>query len=91
MQRMTRDQLKQLLTTQPVAKTSKYCNQKVVCVGPDGTKFKVDSKREAQRWTDLMLRFKAGEITRCELQVRFKIEVTVDEPVRTDLVSAGCR
>lgn len=50
------------------AKPSKYHNVKTVV---DGYEF--DSKREAQCWAALKLRYKAGEITDIKMQVPFSL------------------
>jgi len=64
--------LREAAASQPVAaapaKRSKYGNVKTE---RDGISF--DSKREADRYAQLMLRYKAGEISKPALQVAFPL------------------
>ncbi len=56
---------------------TKYRNKKTVC---DGIKF--DSKREALRYCELMVLFRAGEIRNLELQPEY--EITIKKKYRAD-------
>ena len=55
---------------------SKYHNRKITV---DGITF--DSLKEANRWKELKLLEKAGEITDLQRQVKFKLIPTIREPV----------
>ena len=57
-------------------KKSKYHNRKITV---DGITF--DSQKEANRWRELKLLEKAGEITELQRQVKFKLIPTIREPV----------
>lgn len=57
-------------------KNSKYHNRKIT---RDGETF--DSIKEYQRWCELKLLEKAGEITDLKRQVKFKLIPTIREPV----------
>ena len=49
---------------------SKYRNKRIIC---DGIKF--DSQKEAQRYRELCLMERAGELTALKLQPRYKLAV----------------
>lgn len=55
---------------------SKYHNKKITV---DGITF--DSQKEANRWKELKLLERAGEIKELKRQVRFKLLPTIREPV----------
>lgn len=54
--------------SKPITRPNKYKNQKVVI---DGIKF--DSKKEANRYRELKLLERIGEITDLQLQVRYEL------------------
>lgn len=50
---------------------AKYGNKKVKGFDQDGSVITFDSKREAKRWAELLIRQKAGEIDQLERQISF--------------------
>lgn len=55
---------------------SKYHSRKITIEG-----ITFDSQKEANRWKELKLMEKAGEITELKRQVKFKLIPTIREPV----------
>lgn len=71
-QRLSAQDFKRLRAGLPqAAKKPKYGNQKVSAFDVDGKAITFDSKREAKRWSQLLLRLKAGEIDQLERQVPY--------------------
>ena len=58
---------------------NKYGNRKVIGFALDGSQVEFDSVREAKRWSQLILRQRAGEIRNLERQVAFHFG---DPPMR---------
>ena len=66
---------KKLLAQQkPEQKANKYRNQPTERVTEDGKQLKFDSKKEAERFDELMLMLKAGEIRNLRLQQNFTLQ-----------------
>jgi len=61
-------------------KRSKYRSEKVTLELPDGTKHTFDSRKEAKRYNELLIRLKAGEISDLRLQVKFVLIPAQYEP-----------
>ena len=62
----------------------KYKNQKVTCNG-----IKFDSKKEANRYSELLLLERAGAITNLELQVPF--ELIPNQKINGKVVERACK
>jgi hypothetical protein len=61
----------------PVEKKSKYHNEKVVFHN-----IKFDSKKEANRYAELLLLRQSGEVSKIELQPRFDYEIHYQRPAK---------
>lgn len=61
-------------------KRSKYRSSKVTVTLPDGTEYTFDSRKEARRYEELLLRQKAGEISDLCLQKKFVLIPAQREP-----------
>lgn len=75
-------QEKQLPSEEPEEekKRSKYRSSKVAVILPDGTEHTFDSRKEARRYEELLLRQKAGEISDLCLQKKFVLIPAQREP-----------
>ena len=79
------DRLKQekqqlLETEEEEKKRSKYRSSKVTVILPDGTEHTFDSRKEARRYEELLIRQKAGEISDLCLQKKFILIPAQREP-----------
>ena len=61
-------------------KRSKYRSEKITVELPDGTLHTFDSRKEARRYEELLIRLKAGEISDLRLQVKFVLIPAQYEP-----------
>lgn len=61
-------------------KKSKYRSEKVTVELPDGTEHTFDSRKEARRYNELLIRLKAGEISDLRLQVKYVLIPAQFEP-----------
>ena len=59
---------------------SKYRSEKVTVELPDGTEHTFDSRKEARRYNELLIRLKAGEISDLRLQVKYVLIPAQFEP-----------
>ncbi len=61
-------------------KRSKYRSEKITVTLPDGTEHTFDSRKEARRYEELLVRLKAGEISDLRLQVKYVLIPAQYEP-----------
>ena len=61
-------------------KRSKYRSEKITVELPDGSLHTFDSRKEARRYEELLVRLKAGEISDLRLQVKFVLIPAQYEP-----------
>lgn len=54
---------------------SKYGSEAVLTFDKDGQRIRIHSKREAKRWTELLLLERAGKISQLERQVAFTFPI----------------
>ena len=59
---------------------SKYRSSKVTLLLPDGTEHTFDSRKEARRYEELLVRLKAGEIQNLRIQEKFVLIPAQFEP-----------
>ena len=59
---------------------SKYRSEKITLELPDGTEHTFDSRKEAKRYNELLIRLKAGEISDLRLQVKYVLIPAQYEP-----------
>ena len=61
-------------------KPSKYRSEKITVTFPDGSEHTFDSRKEAKRYDELLIRLKAGEISDLRLQVKYVLIPAQYEP-----------